>query len=128
MKPVKNRVYCQDCGRIKMLFDSEEKANRFIKYNKDEIESENEKSPVRAYNYKMCGCWHVTSKQESKYIRKSIGERLDDNIDIYVVYLSDTGDTRSIQTTLSFSDTIEDGGIKEGCFKCQFRHDWLYYG
>lgn len=81
MKPVKNRVYCQDCGRIKMLFDSEEKANRFIKYNKDEIESENGKSPVRAYNCKMCGGWHVTSKQESKYIRKSIGERLDDNID-----------------------------------------------
>lgn len=81
MKPVKNRVYCQDCGRIKMLFDSEEKANRFIKYNKDEIESENGKSPVRAYNCKMCGGWHVTSKEESKYIRKSIGERLDDNID-----------------------------------------------
>ena len=42
--------------------------------------------------------------------------RFDGNIDTYVVYLADNGDTRSIQTTLNFSDSIEDVGIKEGCF------------
>lgn len=42
--------------------------------------------------------------------------RFDGNIDTYVVYLADNGDTRSIQTSLSFTDSIEDSGIKEGCF------------
>lgn len=42
--------------------------------------------------------------------------RFDGNIDSYVVYLADNGDTRSIQTTLSFSDSIDDQEIKEGCF------------
>lgn len=30
MKP-KNRVMCPDCGRSKMLFETETKANNFIK-------------------------------------------------------------------------------------------------
>ena len=42
--------------------------------------------------------------------------RFDGNIDSYIVYLADNGETRSIQTTLSFSDSIDDDGIKEGCF------------
>ena len=42
--------------------------------------------------------------------------RLDGNIDIYVVYLSDTGDTRSIQTVLSFSEYIENEGITDKTF------------
>ncbi len=41
--------------------------------------------------------------------------RFDGNIDTYTIYLADNGDTRSIQTTLNFSDSIEDSGIKEGC-------------
>ena len=39
--------------------------------------------------------------------------RLDGNIDTYVVYLADTGETRSIQTTLSFSEIVEEKGITE---------------
>ena len=42
--------------------------------------------------------------------------KFDGNIDSYIVYLADNGETRSIQTTLSFSDSIEDQEIKEGCF------------
>ena len=34
--------------------------------------------------------------------------RFDGNIDSYIVYLADNGETRSIQTTLSFSDSFED--------------------
>ena len=41
--------------------------------------------------------------------------RFDGNIDTYTIYLADNGDTRSIQTTLNFSDNIEDSSIKEGC-------------
>ncbi len=39
--------------------------------------------------------------------------RLDGNIDTYVVYLADTGETRSIQTILSFSEIVEEKGITE---------------
>ena len=42
--------------------------------------------------------------------------RYDGNIDTYIVYLADNGETRGLQTTLSFSDSFEDGQIKEGCF------------
>lgn len=39
--------------------------------------------------------------------------RLDGNVDTYVVYLADNGETRSIQTTLNFVETIEDSNITE---------------
>lgn len=45
--------------------------------------------------------------------------RLDGNIDTYVVYLSDSGETRSIQTTLTFSDSIEETTITEKSFSKQ---------
>lgn len=41
--------------------------------------------------------------------------RFDGNIDTYVVYLADNGETKSIGATLSFSDSIEDTRLKENC-------------
>ncbi len=42
--------------------------------------------------------------------------RIDGNIDTYIVYLADNGDTRSIQTTLTFAESIEENNISEKCF------------
>ncbi len=42
--------------------------------------------------------------------------RVDGNIDTYIVYLSDNGETRSIQTTLTFAESIEDAKIQEESF------------
>lgn len=42
--------------------------------------------------------------------------RIDGNIDAYVVYLADNGDTRAIQTTLSLAESIEDNVITESSF------------
>ena len=39
--------------------------------------------------------------------------RVDGNIDTYVVYLSDNGETRSMQTTISFVESIEESCINE---------------
>lgn len=39
--------------------------------------------------------------------------RVDGNLDTYIVYLADNGDTRSIQNTLTFSESMENNGIKE---------------
>ncbi len=64
MKPTKNRIYCNDCGRKKMLFETEKKANLFIKFNYDEIKNENGYSPTRAYFCICCNGWHVTSSEK----------------------------------------------------------------
>ena len=61
MKPTKNRVYCYGCQRSKMLFESKEKADKFIAYNSEGMLEENGKAPVRSYYCEMCGGYHVTS-------------------------------------------------------------------
>jgi ssDNA-binding Zn-finger/Zn-ribbon topoisomerase 1 len=67
MKPTRNNIYCKDCGKSKMLFESEKKANNFIKFNGAEIESECGYSPQRSYYCVLCGGWHVTSQKEPLY-------------------------------------------------------------
>ena len=61
MKPSKSRVYCPECGRQKILFETEKKALNFIKFNSEEIEEESGRAPIRAYYCEFCGGWHVTS-------------------------------------------------------------------
>lgn len=61
MKPVKNKVFCIDCGRSKQLFESESKADNFIRFNGEEILEESDKAPIRSYYCPSCGGWHVTS-------------------------------------------------------------------
>ena len=67
---------------------------------------------------------NIINTNGNAYIYKediSLGRlRLDGNIDTYVVYLSDNGETRSMQTTMSFIESIEDSVIKEEMFsKCK---------
>ena len=38
--------------------------------------------------------------------------RLDGNLDTYIIYLADNGETRSIQNTLTFSESMESSNIK----------------
>lgn len=61
MKPTKNRVYCPECHRTKMLFESEDKANTFLRFNTEEIKEQNGKHPIRAYFCEACAGWHLTS-------------------------------------------------------------------
>ncbi len=60
MKPTKNRVFCNECQRPKMLFETEKKALLFMKFNNEEIAEENEKVPSRAYFCEACAGWHLT--------------------------------------------------------------------
>jgi hypothetical protein len=62
MKP-KNRIYCRECGKSKLLFESEKKALNFIKFNGDEILGESGRAPIRAYYCQCCGGYHVTSRE-----------------------------------------------------------------
>lgn len=78
MKPTKNRFFCNDCGKIKIRFETEDKANRFIKFNADEIESETGVRPERSYYCISCDSWHITSKKN-----KSVKSRTEVVIDEY---------------------------------------------
>ena len=60
MKPTRNRVFCLECGRSKMLFETEKKALLFMKYNNEEIAAENDVVPTRAYFCESCGGGHLT--------------------------------------------------------------------
>ena len=78
MKPVKNRIFCLDSQRTKMLFESKSKDLNFIKFNSDEIMHENGVAPKRVYFCNSCGGWHVTSNirptSERGQVRVLIGK------------------------------------------------------
>ena len=66
MKPSK-RIYCRECGRSKLLFETEQKALRFIKFNADENEAETGRKRERAYYCECCGGWHTTSMKNKPH-------------------------------------------------------------
>ena len=76
MSKPKNRIMCPDCGKQKILFESESKANNFIKWNKDNIENGDK---LRAYYCSACCGWHISHQ---KY-RKDMEGRTDKMINTY---------------------------------------------
>lgn len=71
MEPVNNRIFCPDCGRPKMLFETEVKAQAFMRFNNDEIETVNGYAPTRSYFCIVYGGWHLTSKMGIGYMTSS---------------------------------------------------------
>lgn len=63
MKPKKNQIWCPDCGKPKMLFETERKANDFIKWNADDIEHGEH---LRAYYCPSCCGWHISHQRYKK--------------------------------------------------------------
>lgn len=76
MKP-KNRVMCPDCGKPKMLFETERKANDFIRWNGDSLDKTH--NVLRAYYCPSCCGWHISHK----YYRESYENRTDELIHAY---------------------------------------------
>lgn len=72
----KNKVMCPDCGKQKILFESESKANNFIKFNKDEIRNGNK---LRSYYCPACCGWHVSHMT----FHKEMTKRTDKLIEAY---------------------------------------------
>ena len=52
---------CPDCGRSKMQFETKEKAERFIRFNGQDIV--NDVSKLRVYFCEGCNCFHISSKK-----------------------------------------------------------------
>ena len=73
MKP-KNRIYCPQCNRLKLQFESEAKALNFIRYNAEEIKEDAGYAPIRAYYCSACCAWHVTSREKhtGPYVKEPI--------------------------------------------------------
>lgn len=51
---------CPDCGRSKMLFETEKKAQNFIKFNGNEIDTRG--GELRPYYCPACCGYHISSK------------------------------------------------------------------
>ncbi len=71
MKPLRNQIFCYGCKKHKMLFETQAKADNFIRYNSEGILEENGKAPIRSYYCEICGGYHVTSNPSEE-----IGEHL----------------------------------------------------
>ena len=66
MKP-KRRIYCPDCGKPKMLFETERKAQDFIRWNSDDMGAHGDE--LRAYYCPSCCGWHVSHKKHREDYR-----------------------------------------------------------
>jgi len=55
----RNRVFCVDCQRQKMKFDTEKEAQNFIKWNRNNFD---DKIPSRIYWCEACCGYHITAK------------------------------------------------------------------
>lgn len=55
----KNRVYCPECRRQKMKFNTEKEANDFIRWNGKNFD---EKAPLRVYWCEGCCAYHITAR------------------------------------------------------------------
>ena len=63
----KNRVMCPDCGRPKMLFETESKGRNFIKFNSDNLDNVEK---LRVYYCPSCCGYHISSKKHKKFYDK----------------------------------------------------------
>lgn len=71
-RPSKNLIHCPQCGRQKMLFQTEAEALRFIAYNGEDIRLESGFAPTRAYYCEACGGYHLTSQERGELLGKRL--------------------------------------------------------
>ena len=95
----KNRAFCAECGRPKILFESEDKANRYIEYNAQYVINRRGNQPTRAYYCESCGGWHVTHHSEPLNVSKTPTQRL---IEAY---------HNDLNFTVRWWNNVEDAGI-----------------
>ena len=74
MKP-KRRVMCPDCHRPKMLFETERKANDFIRWNADSMEYGSE--TLRAYYCPSCCGWHISHHEHQERYEQQTDRLID---------------------------------------------------
>lgn len=124
MKP-KHRVMCPGCGREKMVFETEKKAQTFLKFNMDEINPDGTRE-MRVYWCEACGGYHISSHKKptvnkvekliKAYRQATEGEGIDPDISALVLCdeLKEHGFTTRqevnayLRTKTNVSDKIKD--------------------
>ena len=78
MKPKNNSYWCPDCNRPKMRFDTEKKAQNFIKYNGSDILKEGQTiDQIRVYYCPSCCAYHITTKPYKKSYENNTNKLID---------------------------------------------------
>lgn len=80
MIPVKYRIFCPAAGRAKMSFESEKKANTYLKFNAQDYLEKKGVELARTYYCDSCFLWHVTSSKVKYNLQQSLTDR---TIDAY---------------------------------------------
>ena len=62
MKPTKSRVMCPDCGKQKMLFETEKQAATFLKFNEEAVNPDGTRE-MRVYYCPACCGYHISSHE-----------------------------------------------------------------
>lgn len=73
IKP-KNKVFCRGCNKEKILFETKENADNFLKFNRDYFLEKTGRAPKYSYYCRFCLGYHVTSNPR-KTAKKHFAER-----------------------------------------------------
>ena len=76
MESVENKIYCNDSGEDKMLFETRGGAKRFIEKSTG-LRYYSDYSPMVSYFCKSCNGWHVKNKEKPQTETSIIGKFLD---------------------------------------------------
>lgn len=122
----KNRIMCPDCGKPKLLFETESKAMNFIKWNGEDMDNGDS---LRPYYCEACGGYHITHKKHKKVYDSNTSNLInafnralaygDSMLSSYrKTVLQITKDERAKDIWDSIPQEVKDGTSKSNVRKC----------
>lgn len=110
----KNRVLCPDCGREKILFETEKKANLFIEYNWESLTDDKDK--LRIYYCPACCGYHISShkyKGDNRNTERLINNyNKDKRLDFGFFSLRDDCLLKNFKTRKEFLKYVKSADVK----------------
>ena len=114
MRKPKNRVLCPDCGREKILFETEKKANLFIEYNWESLTDDKDK--LRIYYCTACCGYHISShkyKGDNRNTERLINNyNKDKRLDFEFFSLRDDCLLKNFKTRKEFLKYVKSADVK----------------
>ena len=109
-----NRVLCPDCGREKILFETEKKANLFIEYNWESLTDDKDK--LRIYYCPACCGYHISShkyKGDNRNTERLINNyNKDKRLDFEFFSLRDDCLLKNFKTRKEFLKYVKSADVK----------------
>ena len=114
MRKPKNRVLCPDCGREKILFETEKKANLFIEYNWESLTDDKDK--LRIYYCPACCGYRISShkyKGDNRNTERLINNyNKDKRLDFEFFSLRDDCLLKNFKTRKEFLKYVKSADVK----------------